>query len=60
MSTPTAPATPPILLVPGYWLGGWAWDRVVARLQELGRYAEAITLPGLAPGADRAGVNFAD
>lgn len=63
MTSSTAPATrtaPPILLVPGYWLGGWVWDRVVARLHELGRRAEAVTLPGLAPDADRAGVRFAD
>ena len=37
----------PILLVPGYWLGGWVWDGVVVRLTELGYDAAAVTLPGL-------------
>lgn len=60
MTSSTVPTAPPILLVPGYWLGGWAWDRVVARLAGLGRHAEAITLPGLDPDSDRAGVRLAD
>lgn len=29
-------AVPPILLVPGYWLGAWAWSAVAARLAEHG------------------------
>ncbi|WP_072314125.1 alpha/beta fold hydrolase [Agrococcus sp. Marseille-P2731] len=44
----TAPAR--ILLVPGFWLGAWAWDDVAARLRELGHDVEALTLPGLEPG----------
>ncbi len=54
-------AVPPILLVPGYWLGAWAWSAVAARLAEHGYRAEAVTLPGLeSAGASRASVTFAD
>lgn len=50
-----------ILLIPGYWLGGWAWDRVASRLATLGRAVEAITLPGLdATDADRSTLRFSD
>jgi pimeloyl-ACP methyl ester carboxylesterase len=35
------------LLVPGFWLGAWAWDRVTPRLLARGFEVEAITLPGL-------------
>ncbi|MFF8818047.1 alpha/beta fold hydrolase [Leucobacter sp. NPDC015123] len=37
------------VLVPGHWLGAWAWDEVVAHLQEAGHRATALTLPGLDP-----------
>ena len=37
----------PILLVPGFWLGAWAWDEVVADLRADGQYVTALTLPGL-------------
>lgn len=60
MTTPTSPL-PPILLVPGYWLGAWAWDAVTHRLTELGYHAEAVTLPGLeSADSPRATVRFAD
>ncbi len=50
-----------IVLVPGYWLGGWAWDAVVERLQERGHPTVAVTLPGLdADATPRAGIHFAD
>ena len=26
-------ASAPIVLVPGFWLGAWAWDEVVAALR---------------------------
>ena len=29
-------ATPPIILVPGFWLGAWAWDEVAAILRAEG------------------------
>jgi len=39
--------TPPIILVPGFWLGAWAWDEVAAILREDGHDVTALTLPGL-------------
>jgi pimeloyl-ACP methyl ester carboxylesterase len=38
----------PIMLIPGYWLGSWAFDSVTARLNSLGHPAYGVTLPGLA------------
>lgn len=49
------------ILVPGYWLGGWAWDRVLVPLQEHGHLATPVTLPGLeSTTADRSGITLAD
>ncbi|MDT4986675.1 MAG: hypothetical protein QOI74_769, partial [Micromonosporaceae bacterium] len=39
--------TAPIVLVPGFWLGAWAWDEVVAALRADGHSVTAVTLPGL-------------
>ncbi|MEV6772970.1 alpha/beta hydrolase [Nocardia sp. NPDC051030] len=36
-----------MLLVPGFWLGAWAWDEVAADLRQRGDEVLAITLPGL-------------
>ena len=44
-------ASLPIVLVPGHWLGGWAWDRVAGRLTGSGHHVEAVTLPGASSGA---------
>ncbi len=42
--------TPPALvLVPGHWLGAWAWDAVAADLHGRGHQVTAVTLPGLDP-----------
>jgi len=50
-----------IVLVPGFWLGGWAWDEVVAQLRAEGHDVTAVTLPGLeSADADRSKVTFAD
>ena len=38
-----------IVLVPGFWLGEWAWDDVAAALRERGFDVVALTLPGLEP-----------
>ena len=46
MDTKT-PSTPAIVLVPGYWLGAWAWDAVAAELRGRGYHVIAVTLPGL-------------
>jgi pimeloyl-ACP methyl ester carboxylesterase len=39
--------TAPIILVPGFWLGAWAWDEVAAMLRADGHNVTALTLPGL-------------
>jgi len=49
------------VLVPGFWLGAWAWDQVAAHLTAAGARPLALTLPGLeAADAARAGVNLQD
>src|SRR5918992_4842944 len=51
----------PIVLVPGYWLGAWAWDEVAAALRADGHAVTALTLPGLeSADADRSGITLAD
>ncbi|MFF3002802.1 alpha/beta fold hydrolase [Kitasatospora sp. NPDC057940] len=40
------------VLVPGFWLGAWAWDEVAAPLRAAGHTVHPVTLPGL---AERAG-----
>ena len=55
----TTPA--PIVLVPGFWLGAWAWDEVAATLRADGHDVAAITLPGLGSvEADRSAITFED
>ncbi|WP_169165442.1 alpha/beta fold hydrolase [Cellulomonas taurus] len=39
----------PIVLVPGFWLGAWAWDEVADLLRTAGHAVTAVTLPGLEP-----------
>ena len=54
-------ASAPIILVPGFWLGAWAWDEVAALLRADGHDVTALTLPGLeSTDADRAKVTFQD
>jgi len=51
----------PIVLVPGFWLGAWAWDDVATALRADGHDVTALTLPGLeAAAAERASVTLAD
>lgn len=45
MTTTTSNST--ILLIPGHWLGAWAWDEVLEHLTSLGHRAIPLTLPGL-------------
>ncbi|MGH3242140.1 MAG: alpha/beta fold hydrolase [Spirillospora sp.] len=40
------------VLVPGYWLGAWAWDEVAANLRAAGHDVHAVTPAGV---AERAG-----
>jgi pimeloyl-ACP methyl ester carboxylesterase len=54
-------ASAPIVLVPGFWLGAWAWDDVAETLRADGHDVSAVTLPGLeSADADRSGVKLAD
>src|ERR671935_3082528 len=51
----------PIILVPGFWLGAWAWDDVVSALRADGHDVTALTLPGLeAADADRSSIGLSD
>ena len=51
----------PIILVPGFWLGAWAYDDVAAMLREDGHDVTAVTLPGLeSKDADRSGIGLED
>ncbi|HEX6401453.1 MAG TPA: alpha/beta fold hydrolase, partial [Actinomycetota bacterium] len=53
--------TPPIILVPGFWLGAWAWDEVAGLLRADGHDVTTLTLPGLeSPDADRSSISASD
>jgi pimeloyl-ACP methyl ester carboxylesterase len=53
--------TAPIVLVPGFWLGAWAWDEVADALRADGHDVTALTLPGLeSADADRSSNGLAD
>jgi pimeloyl-ACP methyl ester carboxylesterase len=54
-------AATPIVLVPGFWLGAWAWDEVADALRADGHDVTALTLPGLeSVDADRSGITLSD
>jgi pimeloyl-ACP methyl ester carboxylesterase len=54
-------ASAPIVLVPGFWLGAWAWDEVAAALRADGHDVTALTLPGLeSADADRSKITMSD
>ena len=51
----------PIILVPGFWLGAWAWDEVAVLLRADGHDVTALTLPGLeSVDADRSSISLND
>lgn len=51
----------PIILVPGFWLGAWAWDEVAEALRADGHDVTPLTLPGLeSPDADRSAISQED
>jgi pimeloyl-ACP methyl ester carboxylesterase len=53
--------TTPIILVPGYWLGAWAWDEVADGLRSQGYDVTALTLPGLeSVDAERSSITLSD
>lgn len=54
-------STTPIILVPGFWLGAWAWDEVADSLRADGDHVTALTLPGLdSVETDRSGITLTD
>jgi pimeloyl-ACP methyl ester carboxylesterase len=54
-------STPPIVLVPGFWLGAWAWDDVATALRADGHTVTAVTLPGLdSVETDRSSISLTD
>ena len=61
MAEPQATTSAPIILVPGFWLGAWAWDEVAEILRADGHDVTALTLPGLESAeTDRSGITLAD
>lgn len=51
----------PIILVPGFWIGAWAWDEVAEILRADGHDVTALTLPGLeSVDTDRSQIRLAD
>jgi pimeloyl-ACP methyl ester carboxylesterase len=51
----------PIILVPGFWLGAWAWDEVAGALRADGHDVTALTLPGLeSADVDRSSITLSD
>ena len=51
----------PIVLVPGFWLGAWAWDEVAEKLKNDGFEVTPLTLPGLeAANTDRSSITLSD
>lgn len=61
MAETQATLSAPIILVPGFWLGGWAWDEIADTLRADGHDVTAMTLPGLeSADADRSPIAMAD
>ena len=61
MSEKQATVPSPIILVPGFWLGAWAWDEVAGILRGEGLDVTALTLPGLeSRDADRSAITQSD
>ena len=53
--------TSTVVLVPGFWLGGWAWDDVSEHLTRNDIASVPVTLPGLdSPNTRRDGIGLAD
>jgi pimeloyl-ACP methyl ester carboxylesterase len=47
------------ILIPGAWMGAWAWEPVTRGLRALGHHVEEVTLSGLSKDADSADVGLA-
>ncbi|MEX1104396.1 MAG: alpha/beta fold hydrolase [Dehalococcoidia bacterium] len=51
----------PIIMVPGFWLGAWAWDEVADLLRKDGHDVTALTPPGMdSKETDRSSITFGD
>jgi pimeloyl-ACP methyl ester carboxylesterase len=51
----------PIILVPGFWLGAWAWEEVADLLRADGHDVTTLTLPGMeSVDADRSSIMLSD
>ena len=48
------------VLIPGAWMGAWAWDAVTEDLTGRGHRVHPVTLPGLDDATDPATVGLAD
>jgi pimeloyl-ACP methyl ester carboxylesterase len=54
-------ASAPIVLVPGFWMGAWAYDEVAEALRADGHDVTALTLPGLdSVDTERSGISLSD
>ena len=50
-----------IILIPGFWLDGSSWDKVVPVLRQAGHRTHALTLPGMeSKDADRSRITLRD
>jgi pimeloyl-ACP methyl ester carboxylesterase/uncharacterized damage-inducible protein DinB len=50
-----------IILIPGLWLDGSSWEKVVPVLEQAGHRTHPLTLPGMeSPDADRSGITLRD
>ena len=50
-----------LILVPGFWLGAWSWDKVTPALKAAGHHVLPVTRPGLdSVDADRSGIGMAE
>ncbi|MBC2638426.1 MULTISPECIES: alpha/beta fold hydrolase [unclassified Rhodococcus (in: high G+C Gram-positive bacteria)] len=54
-------STTHVILVPGFWLGAWAWESVASDLAGRGHHVSTPTLPGLdSVDTDRRGIRLDD
>lgn len=61
MTPPHRKDTVHVVLVPGFWLGGWAWQDVVPHLEQNGLVTHPVTLPGMGSRSEsRAGLTLED
>ena len=50
-----------VVLVPGFWLGAWSWERITVALEADGHDVVPLTLPGVESiDADRSGIGLAE